>query len=559
MHLDQLFAVSAFPSLVACGVHSETRHAHRPSRIVIPVLFALLMTVPMLSQERTPSTPTIAVPTTFAGMSINSNNHHYPPSGTDFGLLRLWDTPGTDWPALQATDGASLSATNLDQVLKDAYNNSPSHDAVVMYTFGRTPSWASANSGDTTCAYANGECQPPSCNSINCSHLNNDGSGDDAPWRAFITDLATHFNNQQTNTPNTYAHVKYFETWNEVDRSNSLTGNHATSNVSYNGTYAQLLRLTEDMRCILLGTGTIHNYPSQNSSTTCSSTTWTGQSVGLMPGVMIVSPSSHAQGSNYLAATSIEKNFLHCDVTGTYAPPAGSDCNWTASNYWGSSAVDIINFHMKPGNEDTSLDPETEMANEYSNATAVMESHDPTTLWNGEAGYSGNGWTPGGSTGDVNLAPYPGQQAAFVGRYMLIQWSLGIQNFNWYQWDNSNNLESGGTTTDAGTAYSTVANWMLGSTMSSAGCAVVSGTLWSCSLKNGTWKGKVFWDVSTSDECHGSDPNPCTTYSYSPGGTGWNDYQTAIGSAVSISPPYSIPVSNMPVIIETGPAPKAKK
>jgi hypothetical protein len=517
-------------------------------RSLSALLMMMVLAPPMWAQS--PGTPPGAIPKTFAGMSINSNNHSYPPSGTDFGLLRLWDTPGTSWPSLQGTQGASLSTTNLDQVLKDAYSNSPNHQAVVMYTFGRVPTWASGSS-DSNCAYSAGQCYPP-------SDINQDGSGADSYWSSFIVALANHLNGLSTTQ---YAQVKYFEPWNEIDRSGILANDN--SNISYNGTYAQLLRMTEDMRCILLGKNyqaTIHG-----TGLACS------YSTGLMPGVKIVAPSSHAQGSNYLTATSIEMNFLHCD--GTNGPKSGSHCTWSLSSPYGSNAVDIINFHMKPGNEQPgsgATDPESEMQTEYNNATAVYESPDTgKALWNGESGYSGAspcGWTPNPTTGDVDLNSYPGQQAAFVGRYLLIMWSLGIQNNNWYQWDNSNFMEgscsggshTNGSTTDAGVAYSTVAKWMIGATMQGNPGCTASGTLWTCTLKNGTWTGLVLWDTASLHQCHGSDPNPCTTYMYTVGST-YKYYQTAIGSVTTLNTPYQVPVSNLPVIAMTSLVPKALK
>jgi hypothetical protein len=309
--------------------------------------------------------------------------------------------------------------------------------------------------------------------------------------------------------------------------------------------------MTEDARCILTGSSSvyIHNYPSANSSTQCSSTTWTGQVVGLISNAQVLSPSSHAQGTNWATPTGLVKNFLYCNNS----PRTGTHCNWGSGSNWGSSAVDIINFHMKPGNEAPGTgktDPEDEMTTEYGHATSILNSTDlAKPLWDGEAGYSGNGWTPA-SGGDVDLSPYPDQQAAFVARYMLIQWSLGIQSFEWYQWDNSNNLD--GADSDARTAYSEVSHWMLTRTMSSSGCAVVSGTLWSCTLTKGTWTGKVFWDTSSTYNCEGSDPTACTTYSYNVGGSGWTLTRTALGVQTSISSPYTIQVSNMPVIIMTG-------
>jgi hypothetical protein len=528
---------------------------------VVGLLLMLLVTAPVWAQGK-PATPTIAIPTTFVGISVNSSTANIPPSGTRFGLIRLWDTPGTSWPAMQTASGTTLTTagkTALATVLANAYSNSPSNGAVGMYTLSRTPYWAlsTTNQSDTACNYYNattwnngtgpiivapGQCDMP-------TDLNADGSGTNLTWRNWITALATYLNTLTTAAG--YAQVQYFEAWNEFDRSNSLTGNSATSGLSYQGTYAQLLRLTEDARCILTGSSTvyIHNYPSANSSTQCSSTTWTGQSVGLIPTAQVLSPSSHAQGTNWATPTGLVKNFLYCNNS----PRTGTNCNWGSGLNWGSSAVDIINFHMKPGNEvpgTGKTDPEDEMATEYSHATGILNSTDlAKPLWDGEAGYSGNGWTPA-TGGDVDLSPYPDQQAAFVARYMLIQWSLGIQNFNWYQWDNSNNLD--GTDSDARTAYSEVSHWMLTRTMNSSGCAIVSGSLWSCTLTKGTWTGKVFWDTSSTYNCQGSDPTACTTYSYNVGGSGWTLTRTALGVQTSISSPYTIQVSNMPVIIMTG-------
>jgi hypothetical protein len=187
---------------------------------------------------------------------------------------------------MQTASGTTLTTagkTALATVLSNAYADSPSNGAVGMYTLSRTPYWAlsTTNQSDTTCNYydatkwsngtgpiiaAPGQCDLP-------TDLTADGSGTDLTWRNWITALATYLNTLTTAAG--YAQVQYFEAWNEFDRSNSLTGNSATSGVSYQGSYAQLLRMTEDARCILTGSSSvyIHNYPSANSSTQCSSTT----------------------------------------------------------------------------------------------------------------------------------------------------------------------------------------------------------------------------------------------------------------------------------------------
>jgi hypothetical protein len=567
--------------------HPAIRSTFQPAADMIrPVFLAfllLLCIVPAWSQ----------VPATFFGISLN-NATDYPTSSPQFGLLRLWDTPNTHWPYLQSGGyNTSLFATYLDDALNGACINSPGYspgtscgNAVVMYTFGRVPGWASENSSDTSCAYefdGSGQCQPPSCTSpTSCNHLSANGSGDDAAWRGFLVLLAQHLNGLSSTQ---YAPVKYFEVWNEIDRSLTLTNNNCgtTSNCSYNGSYAQLLRLNEDMRCVLIGTGTIHNFPSQGNSTTCTAASqppysWTVGVLNNKTGVKFLSPSSHAQGTSGAIATStgVVQNFLYCSDSSLPQP----DCNWkgTGTNYnWGSGSVDIINFHMKPGNESTTTDPELEMQTEYNHATAILgtvNNDNTKPFWNGESGYSGAphcGWTPSAG-GDVDLNSLPAQQAAFVARYMLIQWSLGIQASAWYSYDLSNFLvgfcsggtyTNNGTTTDAYTAFNNVAAWMVDSTMSpisgsGAGCQLVGGTtyptLWGCQLKQGTWTGQVYWDSDSRYSCTGSSDSTCNSYNYTgyPSTPVWHKYQTADGSSVqNFTNGNAIKVSNLPTIIMT--------
>jgi hypothetical protein len=532
----------------ACTKPADPRTSH----ISLVALLLMFLASPLWSQSKVPGTPSGAVPTTFVGVSVNNSCPscvNYPFNPTDFGVIRLWDTGNTSWPEMQPLPTDALNFTNLDRVLQDAYHNSTNNQAVGMYTFGQVPQWASNNS-DATCVYGAGTCDPP-------SDLNVDGTGADLYWRTFISTLAVHLN--FLNHSGGYAPVKYFEVWNEIDRSNTLTYDMATSDRSYNGTDAQLLRMLEDMKCILTGSGTIHNYPSVSLSTACSITKWSTSGTQIS-GAKFLSPSSHAQGTSVdvLKSIGVVQNFLYCNDINLPL----TNCNWKGLN-WGASAVDIINFHMKPGNEfPIGTDPESTMKTEYLAATSILKSPEQTKpFWNGEAGYSGNSpnaWDP--KSGDVDLSIDYVQQAAFVARYMLVQWSLGIQNFDWYQWDKGSNLESGGTTTDAGIAYSTVASWMIGSTMGTSGCANVSGytdpagtqTLWSCTLTQGSWTGEVFWDTNLAYNCYSG---TCATYGYSVTHGNWSFYQTPIGFPISISPPYTIQVSNLPVILMTSAVP----
>ena len=134
------------------GVRSTLQPTARMSRPVFVVALLLLCILPTWSQ----------VPTTFFGISLNNATDYPTANGPKFGLLRLWDTPNTHWPYLQQNGyNTALSTTYLDDALNGACINSPGYsagtscgNAVVMYTFGRVPSWASENSnhcGHGTC------------------------------------------------------------------------------------------------------------------------------------------------------------------------------------------------------------------------------------------------------------------------------------------------------------------------------------------------------------------------------------------------------------------------
>ena len=553
-------------------------------------------------------------PRTFSGMMISDGGQYtvtdsagdFPGVASNaalpFGVYRIWDTSAdpssTDgaanlaWPGMQSATGlitAGVDALKLE--LTNLHTANP--NAVAWYTLSRTPYWATSNQTDTACnyyvvgnwnggtgsvLYAPGQCDLPS----DLTTANGSGVYTDQTWINWVTELATELNLLPTSSG--YAQVKYFEIWNEFDRSNSLTGETATTNLSYQGNYRELLRMTEDVRCILLGGGTggqptIHNYNTSGGTETCNTTNFPG-GIDLMPGVKIVTPSAHAQGSTRQINQGIElmQNFLYCNVPLTDDFPPTSDCNWPTSD-WGGKAVDVINFHMKPGNEAppggaTNQQPETEMTNELARATGVLQTREKgLPFWNGEAGYSGFGWNGGGCTGCIDLATSgpsggaaPGEEAAFVARYALIQWALGISGYNWFQFDGqtgvSNILSTGTagslTLTDPGQAYYNVTNWIEGSSMMS-NCAnagnPLHSTLWSCQITKSSptgWQGIVYWDVGSAYACVSADPTPCSGATYPlTVSTSYAYYQTAIGTAQTAIASHTINVSSMPTLVET--------
>ncbi len=443
------------------------------------------------------------------GMMINGTEHPFP--SVSFGMERFWDTGATAWADIETKNG-SYSWTKLDDQLAADFTHGVS---VAFYTLSRTPSWASSDPGDPNCNYGNGQCDPP-------SDLNSDGSGEDKYWRTWVQTIAQHANDPSY--LKTHAHIAYWEIWNEVDRSNTISHQNST-NQSYQGTFAQLVRMTEDARCVILGVGTIHNYPKAGKTTACSSS-YSGLSAPIDATAKIVMPSSHTESKGQL---SVAQNFLYCNDS----PPAGSECTTGSA---GAEAVDIINFHMKPGNEPTIL-PETQITTMVTSGQGVLQSAEQSKpFWNGESGYSGKGWT--GSYTDVDM------QASFVPRYFLIQWSLGVSSINWYTWDISNDLwTSKHGASLAATAWQTTYGWMVGATLT-APCSA-AGDIWTCglTLSSGV-AAEAMWDASKS--CSGG---TCTTSSHTVDSK-WTTYQDITGASHSVPSTHKVAVGIKPILLQ---------
>jgi polysaccharide biosynthesis protein PslG len=135
----------------------------------------------------------------FALMAVAQNcptgmETHYQPSifptlsGEGICHFRLWDN-NTAWVNLETSNGVYNWST-LDTMISEA--NKLNSD--VLYTFGKTPTWASSNPTDPNCKFGPGECAPPS-----------DVNSGDAYFKAFVTALMEHAGTEITS----------FEMWNE--------------------------------------------------------------------------------------------------------------------------------------------------------------------------------------------------------------------------------------------------------------------------------------------------------------------------------------------------------
>lgn len=163
-----------------------------------------------------------------------------------------------------------------------------------------------------------------------------------------------------------------------------------------------------------------------------------------------------------------------CSGGGTYG--LNSFVNALGDN----SKFDVVDAHLYPypGGTFPESSPGT-IFTQIANLKCGMAAHGISSkpIWNTEFSWGQNS-DPGMSVSAT--------QVAMVGRYYLYLWSQDIARSYWYAYDNPNwgTLFSGGVLTPAGVAYQQVYNWMVGSTMTNP-CSA-SGTVWTCSLVNGS-------------------------------------------------------------------------
>lgn len=440
--------------------------------------------------------------TLFGFSSTNTSTRDYPT--VNYGMQRFWDSPPLQWPSINTASGV-FDFSNLDSTLATAYSSGVMEG---MYTLARTPPWATSNPADTSCHYTTavsgggaGQCDPP-------IDLNSDGTGTNAIWKAWITAIASHANNPTY--LQTHAHIKFWEIWNEPDAA-----------FYWSGSFAQLARMTEDAKCIITGRGLIHE-SGNGTATSCTAT-------AIDPTAQIVMASGHASSPATLAYA---QNQLYCNASPTgYQLPCPNPANAIAS------AVDIINFHMKPGNATgnkcpapTPCTPETAMQTYVSNVHGILQPAElAKPLWDGEASYAETGFT--GAYTDADMA------ASFMPRFYLTSWSLGISGIAWYDWTYM-------TTQPAAvqTAYQQTYNWLAGSTLTTP-CAA-SGTVWSCTINKSGTQYLIMWD--TSQSCaNGS----CTTANQTVASQ-WSQYQdmTTANAPVAVSGRI-VPLGIKPVVL----------
>lgn len=194
----------------------------------------------------------------------------------------------------------------------------------------------------------------------------------------------------------------------------------------------------------------------------------------------------------------------------------------------GAKYTDAVAWHGYSGRNDRPALPPEDLVNQIDKVRSVMAKHGLSNLqlWNTEGGW-----------GRDTQLPDPQQQAAFLMRWYLIQFTHGVSRAYWYQWDNPLwgtlwTQESG--PTPAGMALGQVYNWLQGVTASTP-CAPASGSIWTCDLLKGAQHFRAVWSTAGNA-------------SYS-GIQGFNAYMDATGKSNNLAG-KSVAVGPLPVLLE---------
>ena len=320
-----------------------------------------------------------AVPATYFGLTVQDFRAVAPV--VLFGTVRTWDAfdggwnhaPGLDWAHIETARG------KYDFAAVDRYLDwAEKHHAEVIYTFGRTPGWASAMP-DRMSADGVGECGAPA---------------NMADWDDFVHALATHV----------HGRVSAWELWNEPN-----------DPASYCGDVATMVHMAKDARRIL-------------------------KSVDAR--ARVLSPGVVSDGGPAWLAAFLEQG--------------------------GRETVDAIAFHGYWSGVAEDLLPLVARYKELARGKP---------LWDTEASWAGRNGGRGGLT-DLD------EQAAFLAKYELLHWSLGVERFVWYAYDGQEiwgrlwSRDKDQLLQD-GHAYEETYDWMVGRTLVEPCHADEDGT-WRC-------------------------------------------------------------------------------
>jgi hypothetical protein len=187
------------------------------------------------------------------------------------------------------------------------------------------------------------------------------------------------------------------------------------------------------------------------------------------------------------------------DPNAIVTTPAASSTGWPLSHdVWldrylsagGGKYADVIAWHGYSGRNDRSALPVEDLVRQIQSLRSVLAQHHLSQLpiWDTEGGWGK----------DAQL-PNEDEQASFLVKWYLIQFTSGIERAYWYQWDNpawGTLWREGSGLTLAGAASMQVAGWLDGSTAVTPCTPTHASALWTCDLRKKGALYRVAWSAS---------------------------------------------------------------
>lgn len=187
------------------------------------------------------------------------------------------------------------------------------------------------------------------------------------------------------------------------------------------------------------------------------------------------------------------------DPAAIVTTPAASSSGWPLSHdAWldqylsagGAKYADVVAWHGYAGRNDRPALPPEGLAQQIEALRAVLARHhlSQMPIWNTEGGWGKDAQLP-----DEN------EQASFLVKWFLINFTYGIQRAYWYQWDNPDwgTLWREGTgVTPAGIGAGQVSRWLQGTSAAKPCRAEPSSKLWMCELQRQDGLYRVVWSAS---------------------------------------------------------------
>ena len=482
------------------------------------------------------------IPKQFFGQIANQYTSF--PLQVPYGEWRSWDMNFMAWPNMETCQATSGSDSDpcfvwlwLDRELAETFQAGVNE---TFYTLSRPPLWSVNLASDpeglngTDCAYYQAPGSSPGTAPGQClmpTDLNADGSGTDQIWKNWVTAIATHVNDPTYRR--THSHIHMWEPWNEVYRSTVVADSVGTP--SYQGTYAQLVRLTEDLRCIVTGKGTIHNYPTPGRSTACTQKP-------IDPEAVISSPST----GQYQQQAAVLENFLYCNGTGANAPKPGSMCTTGTA---GSDAVDVINYHLYAD----ITTPEQTVGKFLPNALSLLKPVDQQKpLISGEGSW-------GDVSGSTTIWTDPYAQAGFIPRFYALYWSNNVRQSYWYSYDGA--ARTGGLSDGTALlhpqsdAWIQTYSWLVGSTPDNATLCQSTGTVYTCDFtRSSGGRAELVWDSQYGQDCSSMNvPIICGSTAYTVPAVYGKDWVDLMGESHAFQNPVMIGAN--PILLESASQP----